>query len=85
MIRKVKQSRRLAPIWDAPLAPPRNGCAKTSGSTTGPTPCRRLLNRSRSMIASNTTTTGARAALAADAHRYPLDRIPKSEPASQAA
>ncbi len=85
MSRKVKRSRRRTPIQGAPLAPIRNGCAMTSGSASGPTSCRHLPNRLRSTIASKTPTNRAPASLAANTHRHPFDRIPKNEPASQAA
>ena len=85
MSRKVRRSRRLAPIWGDPLAPVRNRCAMTSGSDSEPTLYRHHSNRLRSTIAPKTPTTRARAALAADTHRPPLDRIPKSDPTSQAA
>jgi hypothetical protein len=82
---KAKRSRRQAPIWGAPLAPIRNGCAMTSGSASGPTSCRHLPNRLRSTIASKTPTNRAPASLAANTHRRPFDRIPKDDPPSQAA
>jgi hypothetical protein len=85
MNRKVKRSPRLSPIWRASLAPARNGCAMTPGSDSGPTFCRRLLNRFRSTIAPKTPTARVRATLAADTHQRPLNRIPKDDPASQAA
>ncbi len=85
MTDKAKQSRMPASIWGAPLAPERNGCPKSSGSASGPTSCDRLPQRIRSTIASKTATTRAPATLPDDKHRPPLDRIPKDEPASQAA
>jgi hypothetical protein len=82
MNRKVKRSPRLTPIWGAPLAPARNGCAMTSGSVSGPTLCRRHSNRLRSTVAPKSPTTRARAALTTDTHPRALDRIPKDEPTS---
>jgi hypothetical protein len=85
MNHKVKRSPRLPPIWGDPLAPARNGCAMTSGSDSGPTLCHRLPSRFRSTIAPKTATDRAREALAPAPKQCALDRIPKNEPASQAA
>ncbi len=85
MSRKVKRSRRLVPIWRAPFAPTRHGCAMTSGSDSEPTSTRPHSNRLRPTIEPKTPTTGARAALAANTRRHRLDRNPKNEPTSQPA
>lgn len=85
MSRQVKRSPRLAPIWGAPFAPARNGCAMTSGYDSEPTLCHRLPSRFRSPIAHKTPTTRAHATLAADTHPRTPDRISKNEPTSQAA